>query len=161
MAAVALKLSPSHRPPLPPRRRVYPLFPPRCVASEKLLFADLQRNDSECAKILTLLSLGATARPKGYARRCCACLCRNGSLVRRRPRYRVIGAGKAPDPVASIRRLCRETRSSAARALACPRLFSERVRMTAIGQRWRSWARTRSSALPQQADYPATSSIIS
>src|SRR5215469_5993216 len=70
------RLSPPHRPPLPPRRHVYPLFPPLCVASERLLFADLQRNDSECAKILTLLSLGATARPK---RLCTAVLQRSAS----------------------------------------------------------------------------------
>src|SRR5215469_4458839 len=30
---------------------------------------------SKCAKISTLLSLGAAARPNGCARRCCACLC--------------------------------------------------------------------------------------
>jgi len=34
----------------------------RCFC--KLLFADLQRNDSECAKISTLLSLGATVNRK-------------------------------------------------------------------------------------------------
>src|SRR5215469_8997305 len=73
-------LSPSHRPPLPPRKRVYPSFPPLSVASEKLLFADPQRNDSECAKISTLLSLGATARPKGCARRRCACLAKTDPL---------------------------------------------------------------------------------
>src|SRR5260221_9295337 len=44
--------SPSHRPPLPPRRRVYASFPPLGVASKK---AVLQRNDNECAKISTRL----------------------------------------------------------------------------------------------------------
>src|SRR5215472_14695513 len=57
-------LSPSHRPPLPPRKHVDPSFPPLSVASEKLLFADPQWKDSECAKISTLLSPSATAHER-------------------------------------------------------------------------------------------------
>src|SRR6516225_2480199 len=108
-------LSPSHRPPLPPRKRVYPSFPPLSVASEKLLFADPQRNDSECAKISTLLSLGAIARPKGCARRGSTCLSETDPL-----------SGDGRDIVLSERQRvrsggCREARSSAAPALACLR----------------------------------------
>src|SRR5262249_20977669 len=80
-------LSPSHRPPLPLRRRVYPSFPPLCVASEKLLFADRRQNDSECAKISTLLSVGATVRPKAL---CAGCAWfAEMALERIRQRYRL------------------------------------------------------------------------
>jgi hypothetical protein len=151
------RLSLSHEPPSPPRRRVYPSFPPLCVAFEKLSFADLQRNDSECANISMLLSLGATARPTGYVRRCCACLCRNGPLERRRRRYRVIGTGKAPDPVAPTRRRCRE---GAEQRCAGPRLSSARVRMIAIGQPPRSCTCQGAAAQPQQADNRATAPIF-